>query len=133
MKRYEIRVSDLMSTAVVTIKASAPSSGAHAEMQVGVIHHLPVVDDKNRVVGVLSDRDLLRAHGTSRRVSEIMTRDPITVRPDAMGHLAASAMIENGVNSVLVTEEDGTLVGVVTSSDFIELARRALLGLSLER
>jgi CBS domain-containing protein len=42
-------------------------------------------------------------------------------------------MIENGVNSVLVTEDDGTLVGVVTSTDFIELGRRALLGLPLER
>jgi CBS domain-containing protein len=130
MKHYEIRVSDLMSTAVVTIRASAPIHGAHAEMQVGVIHHLPVVDDKNRLIGVLSDRDVLRATG---RVADVMTRDPITVRPDAMAHTAASAMIDNAVNSVLVTEDDGTLVGVVTSTDFIELGRRALLGLPLER
>jgi CBS domain-containing protein len=133
MKRYELRVSDLMSTAVITIGVGEPVSGAHAEMEVGVIHHLPVVDGKKRLIGVLSDRDVLRAGKSHHKVSDIMTRDPITVRPDAMAHTAASAMIENGVNSVLVTEDDGTLVGVVTSTDFIELGRRALLGLPLER
>lgn len=135
MKRSEVRVSDLMSTALVTITASEPLTGAHAEMQVGVIRHLPVTDDRGRLVGMLSDRDVLRALATKKahKVAEIMSRDLVTTRPDAMAHEAASLMLDNGISSVLVVDDDGALVGVVTMTDYVEVARRALLGLPLER
>ena len=46
MKRYEICVRDLMSTALLTVKASEPLSEAHVEMEIGVVRHLPVIDDR---------------------------------------------------------------------------------------
>ena len=42
-------------------------------------------------------------------------------------------MLDHKISSVLVVEESGTLVGMVTQSDYLELARRSLLGLPLER
>ncbi len=135
MKAHDLRVSDLMSTAVITADASETVKEAHADMQVGVIRHLPVLDERRRLVGMLSDRDVLRVVGTKRsgRVAEIMTREVVTIRPDAMAHEAARLMIDLKIGSVPVIEEDGTLVGVVTQTDYLELARRALLGLPLER
>jgi CBS domain-containing protein len=135
MKRYELRVSDLMTTALITVHAHEPVSGAHAEMQVGVVRHLPVIDDRGRLVGVLSDRDVLRAlgHRPPRRVADVMTRGVVTVRPEAMAHEAASIMLEQKIGSVLVVDEEGTLVGMVTQTDYLDLARRSLLGLPLER
>jgi len=135
MKRRDLRIADVMTTALTTIHASDPVLGAHAEMQVGVIRHLPVVDDRGRLVGVLSDRDVLRALGSKRsvRVVDIMSRDLVTARPDAPAHFAAALMLEYSISSVLVVDEAGTLVGVVTMTDYVELARRSLLGLPLER
>lgn len=129
--RSKLRVSDIMSTALVTVRAGDTLTSASAEMQVGVIRHLPVVEDHGRLVGVVSDRDLLHARG-SKRISEVMTRDVVTVRSDAPAVEAASIMLDNKISSVLVVD-DGTLVGVVTQTDYLDLARRSLLGLPLER
>jgi CBS-domain-containing membrane protein len=135
MKPYDLEVADLMSTAVISVRASEPVSEAHAEMQVGVVRHLPVIDDRGRLVGILSDRDVLRST-TARRpqnVADIMTRDVVTVRPEEAAHRAASAMLDHKISSLLVVDDTETLVGVVTMTDYLELARRALLGLPLER
>lgn len=135
MKPYDLRVSDLMSTAVITAAASETIKEAHADMQVGVIRHLPVLDDRKRLVGMLSDRDVLRATGAKRNgcVADFMSRDLITTRPDAPAHEAAQLMLDHTIGSLPVVADDGTLVGVITQTDYLELARRALLGLSLER
>ena len=42
-------------------------------------------------------------------------------------------MLEHSISSLLVVDETSTLVGVVTMTDYVELARRSLLGLPLER
>lgn len=135
MKRYDLTVADLMSTAVITVNADEPIKEAHGEMQVGVIRHLPVVDARGRVVGVLSDRDVMRAlagkhHG---KVSDIMTREVVTVQPDSQAHEAAVLMLDLKISSLPVVDDSGALVGMLTQTDFLDLAHRALLGLPLER
>ncbi len=122
-----------MTTALVTMKASETITSAHAEMEVGVIRHLPVVDDRGRLVGVLSDRDVLHAHNGKKRISDVMTRDVVSIRPDARAVDAATIMLDQKISSVLVVDEIGTLVGMVTQTDYLDLARRSLLGLPLER
>jgi CBS domain-containing protein len=62
-----------------------------------------------------------------------MTRDVITTRPDADAYVAADLMLDHKISSLPVVDDTGALVGVVTQTDYLELARRALLGLSLER
>ncbi len=135
MKPYQLKVSDLMSTALITVRASELVSDAHAEMESGAVRHLPVIDDHGRLVGVLSDRDLLRAAHERRapRVAEIMSPDVVKVGPDTPAHEAAALMLELTIGSVAVVDDHGALIGIVTATDFLDLARRALLGLPLER
>ncbi len=133
MHPSQLRVIDLMSTALVTIKVNEVVTSAHAEMEVGMIRHLPVVDDRGRLVGVLSDRDILHAHNTKARIADVMTRAVVTIRPDAPAAKAATMMLDEKISSVMVVDEHGTLVGLVTQTDYLDLARRALLGLPLER
>lgn len=135
MQAHPLTVADLMSTALITVSANDPVTGAHAEMQVGVVRHLPVVDDRRRLVGVLSDRDVLRvtAAKKSQRVGDIMTRDVVTTRPETPAHAAAGLMLDHSISSLLVVDEAFILVGVVTMTDYVQLARRSLLGLPLER
>ena len=135
MKRHELRVQDLMTTALLTVNASEPIAEAHAEMEIGVVRHLPVIDERGRLVGVLSDRDVLRVLSSKKptRVAEVMSRDVITTRPEANAHVAADLMLEHKISSLPVVDDTGALVGLVTQTDYMELARRALLGLPLGR
>jgi CBS domain-containing protein len=132
MKARDLTVSDLMTTQLITVNASEPLKEARAEMEIGVVRHLPVIDDRGRLVGVVSDRDL---HSTKRgaRVADVMTRDVVTTRADAPASDAATLMLDFKIGSVLVVNDEEELVGVVTQTDYIELSRRALLGLPLER
>ncbi|MEP6863462.1 MAG: CBS domain-containing protein [Deltaproteobacteria bacterium] len=122
-----------MTTALVTVKASDNLVSARSEMEVGVFRHLPVVDDRNHLVGVLSDRDVLHLRGTGKHVADVMTRDVMTVKLDAHAFEAASIMLDHKIGSVLVVDDTGALVGMITQTDYLDLARRSLLGLPLER
>ena len=135
MKRPELRVRDLMSTALITVNSNEPIKEAHAEMQIGVVRHLPVIDDRGRLAGMLSDRDVLRSLSTKKpqRVADLMTRDVVTTRPDTAAHSAAALMVDHKISSLPVVDDGGALVGLITITDYVELARRALLGLALER
>lgn len=132
MKPYELRVSDLMSTALITVEADEPVGEARADMELGSIRHLPVLDH-GKLVGIVSDRDLIRSRKRPTRVREVMSRDLVTTRPQSPAHTAASLMLDHRIGSVPVVDDNGALVGMVTLTDYVEVARRALLGISLER
>ena len=95
------------------------------------IRHLPVVRGM-ALVGVLSDRDLLlytEADRTNcpaiaeRSVGETMTRSPVTCRAgDSISHIAG-LMVENKIDCVPVVEDDGEVIGMITSTDMLELLR----------
>ena len=135
MKAQELTVSDLMTTNLMTVGIDDTLDDANMEMQVGVVRHLPVTDERGRLVGVLSDRDLLAvaASRKPRRVRDVMTRDVVTTPPDAPASDAASQMLDHKISSVLVVDDQNTLVGMVTQTDYLRVARLALLGLPLER
>jgi len=97
------------------------------------IHHLLVVDHGD-LLGVVSDRDVLRAmspflgttseqHRDARtlevRAREIMTRQPVTITPEANTRKAASLLLAHGISCLPVVSEDGELLGIVTSRDVL--------------
>jgi len=124
-----------MSTALVTVNATETIAEAYVEMQVGGIRHLPVVDDRGRLVGVLSDRDLLRSLSSKKPpcVTKVMSRGVVTTSPEVNAHAAADLMLDRQISSLPVVDDTGALVGILTQTDYVELARRALLGLPLGR
>lgn len=128
-------VSELMSNDVLTIRADAPLAQAAAEMRLGRVRHLPVVDPKGKLVGLLSHLDvmktLLRSKGT--QVADGMSVRVVTVREDAQAADAAKLMRSRKVGSLPVIDEKGRLVGLLTEADFVDLAERALRGKPLGR
>ena len=126
MKPRHLKVSDLMSTAVLTIPASHVVSEASTDMRIAGVRHLIVVDDRQHMVGILSNRDLFAAlsrnHGKGVRVADVMTARPRSVNVDDSARKAATIMLEHKIGSLPVTGEDGQLVGIVTESDFLQLA-----------
>lgn len=56
-------------------------------------------------------------------VERLMSTDLITIGPDAAAADAAKRMLETGVGSILVVDDDGQLAGLITATDFVALVR----------
>ncbi len=125
-------VREYMSPAVHTIGPTSSLSKAVKAMREHQIRHLPVVD-REQVVGVLSQRDILimeslpGVNPTEVRVDEAMVRDVFTASPETPVGEVVETMLERKLGSTIVCEGDRVL-GVFTTTD----ALRALHDL-LER
>ena len=83
-----------------------------------------VVSDFGRLIGILTERDLLRAvagrvHSSEARVREWMTKDPITATTSTDLEEAARTMLEHGFRHLPVLE-DGRPVGIVSIRDVVD-------------
>ena len=136
MQLRNLTVGDLMTTALVTAHERETLSVADFNMKLAGIRHLPVVDDKQHLVGILSNRDFLRELGRTGKkeapVHQIMTTRVITVRPDQRAHEAAALMLEHRIGALPVIGERGQLIGLVTETDFLRLAHEATGGTRTE-
>ncbi len=130
MKLDRLTVGDMMTTALITMRGSEKLNRADVDMKLANIRHIPVVDDKGRCIGMLSNRDVLGAAGetpTSQiKISDIMTTRLFTVREDTPAHEAAETMLEHKIGALPVLGESGQLIGLVTETDFLIVAHRAL-------
>ena len=152
-----MKARDVMVSPVITVKPSA-SVREVAELFLKYrISAVPVVDDKDRVVGIVSEGDLLhraeagteqrrswwllalmgtetlaqdyiKAH--ARRVEDVMTRDVITVRPYTPVHEIAALLEKNAIKRVPVVEND-QLVGIVSRANLIQAVASARKGLDV--
>lgn len=133
------RVRDQMSSEVTTLHHNDALVIADDVMRLGRIRHLPVLDDDERLVGIVSQRDLFRGalaralgYGTHAQqkllgqlvVKEVMTNDPVTIAPDAPLSEAAAAMVQHKIGCLVVMEGE-KLVGLLTEGDFVAAAASA--------
>ena len=97
-------------------------------MQQENIRHLPVLDGET-VVGIVSDRDMLShtflnptsdPQGDLIPVQAVMSPNPISCRPNTPMAEIAEKMLEEKIDSIIVINESGRLVGLVTSSDILK-------------
>jgi len=58
-------------------------------------------------------------------VGRLMSTDLITVTPDALVENAATTMLDNGVGSLIVVDDDNRLEGILTSTDFIDIVSKS--------
>ena len=131
MSRTQLTVEDLMSTALVTARLGDSVADVDFEMRLASVRHIPIVDRQNRLVGIVSQRDILRALARSKTGSvpmrEVMSARVVTVQTSTPAADAAEQMLQRKIGSLPVLGEDGQLVGLVTESDFVHLARNLLL------
>ncbi|MGF1510728.1 MAG: CBS domain-containing protein [Myxococcota bacterium] len=110
---------------------------AETIMRLDQFRHLPVVDG-GRLVGMVSQRDLLRhaaRHESEQerrianlhiRTDQIMTTDVRTVRPETPVREALATMRGMRVGSLPVVDAEECLVGIVTETDMLDLLSRLL-------
>lgn len=122
-------VLDRMSKRPVTIRADADYKKALTLMQEHAMHHIPVLDAGDKLVGVLAERDLLLAAmhylQSGVEVSEIMHRKVVTAAPDMPITEAAMLMVNNQIGGLPVIDGKRRVVGIITETDifraFVEL------------
>ena len=134
-----LKVSDLMSTELITLEQDESLDLADEIMKLARIRHLPVTKG-GKLVGLVTHRDLLRAQvsmlaGLSRdesfeiegsiSVASIMTTHAETIAPNSTALEAAKLMREHKYGCLPVCD-DGMLVGIITEADFLDLVIRAL-------
>lgn len=110
-------VEDVMHTAVVTVQESDDVARLRAVMHGAGIHHVPVLDDAQHVVGIVSARDLRPGVAPSARAGDVMVRDVITIRANASAAEASKIMAEYGFHSLPVVGDGEQIIGIVTRAD----------------
>ena len=138
-----MKVKDVMTTAVLTVRTDTTLKEAAAVMAEHGISGLPVVDLGGQVVGVVSEGDILfkeagrapkrpfvdrllmlppserEAKLAAHAVGEAMTAPALAIGPTRPLTKAASMMLDEGVKRLPVIDEAGNLVGIVTRADLV--------------
>lgn len=109
-------VKDLMSRQVVAVSSNTRVSEALQLFQDADIQHLPVVNEEQALIGLVSDRDLMGREG---EVGEFMASKVLTASPDTSLEQAAQALAKQRFHSLVVVDEKRTPVGMLTSSDML--------------
>ena len=144
----QLKVREIMTTAVITVKPETTVRELADILAKNKISGVPVVDDKGRVLGMVSEADIIlqdadlhfpyyiqflesviylqSVHKFEERfrkqigskVSEIMTEEVVSVTPEQTVREVATLMADRNVNRLPVTEK-GRLVGIVTRGDIV--------------
>jgi CBS domain-containing protein len=135
------RVSDVMTADVVTAREDTPVGEIVDLLAERRVSALPIVDDENRVVGLVSEADLLPrvaatgpagsrsfrrkpVKATASTAAALMTTPVLSISPDAPLSAAARKLQARKVKRLLVTGDTGQLLGVVSRADVLRVYTR---------
>ena len=129
-----------MQTSVATVRGSDTLLAAEDLMRTGWVRHVPVIDAIDRVLGVLTQRDILKASISPMAnagpvdqqrwlerllVRDVMSKKPVTIEPEADLAEAVDKLLA-GKFGCLPVVEDGKLVGLITETDLLQHLRTLL-------
>ncbi len=144
-----IKVKDIMSTNIISVKPETEILEAARLLLENRFNGLPVVDDNGKVVGIICQSDLVAQQKSlpipnlftfldgfipltsvkkmeseiqkiaAITVAEAMTLKPVTVRPDTGIEAVASLMADKKFHTLPVLDDDGNLVGIVGKEDLL--------------
>ena len=120
--------SQIMQTTVIRVNAGDSVAHAWRTLRDHAIRQAPVMDDGARLVGIVSERDLLTAlniegghvvESLDRLVRDVMTTPVVAAIPVTDIRRIAAVMIDKGVDGVPITSEAGHLLGFVSRGDIL--------------
>ena len=127
-------VGSVMTKAVFTVRMDDTIGTMKEILRHAPFHHLLVVED-HRLVGILSDRDILKNISPfldtlsesmrdlsilNRRVHQFMTHKPITVTKETSAKAAADLLLKHHISCLPVVSSSGEIEGVVTWRDILK-------------
>ena len=126
-------VKDVMTQKVTIIDKNAALEKVREIFNHSQFHHLLVLED-HKLIGVISDRDLLREISPfletmaeqkrdhdrlNKRIHVFMTKKPITITQEATIKFAALLLLEKGISCLPVTSPEGYVRGIITMKDIL--------------
>jgi predicted transcriptional regulator len=135
--RYKC-VADVMTRKTVTLSPHHGLADAVSLMADRYFRHVVVVDTGGQVLGVISDRDILRtlartSNWQTKDVSQIMTRDPFTVKRETPLTVAVAKIVSKRINCLPVLDDEGKVCGILTSTDLLKAYQKLLESLENRR
>ncbi|BFP42329.1 IMP dehydrogenase [Flavobacteriaceae bacterium GF1] len=111
----------------VTLPLNAQVKDAKASMKEHSIGGIPIVDDKGKLVGIVTNRDLRFERNNDRPITEVMTSENL-VTADVGTTLteAEDILQENKIEKLPVVDKDNTLVGLITFRDITKLTQKPI-------
>ena len=130
-KLKNINVSEYTSVFPTTITPETSFNNVYEQMYANNIRHLPVVEN-DKVIGIISQRDLLSSINLSERevlsARCIMNEEPYTVYETAPLDEVCFAMSSEKIGSAIVLDKDDKLVGLFTTTDALNALVETLRG-----
>jgi CBS-domain-containing membrane protein len=141
------KVRNVMTHEVITVDEQAPFTEMVRRMAVHKVSALPVLDDDGRLVGIVSEADLLhkeeyqdqegdrhwletrrehaaRAKAAGRQAAEVMSKPVVTIDPEATVAEAARRLARHRIKRLPVVDEHRKVVGIVSRADLLRLYLR---------
>ena len=128
-------ISKVMTRNVVTIDKDADISQAQEKMSKHLFRHLPVVDENNRLIGIVTDRDIRSVLPSSHfaqenrpeewkssltfRIKDIMTKNPVTISPLDTIQDALILLHKKHFGALPVVVEEQKLIGIISVRDLL--------------
>jgi acetoin utilization protein AcuB len=124
-------VADIMTGKVVSLSPHHSFNDAVNLMNDRSFRHCVVIDGRGKLAGVISDRDILRAlarnpNSRTKSLDQIMTPNPITVKRHTPIVDAVAKIIAKRINCLPVVTDDGSVCGIVTSTDLLKSYQQLL-------
>jgi CBS domain-containing protein len=142
-------VKDVMTSRVVWVSKDAPYKEMAARLRENRVSAFPVLDDEGKVIGVVSEADLLtkealdggyegmpgmitgllrrKEQGKARGITaaDLMTHPAVTISPDAAVENAARLMCKSKIKRLPVVDADGHLTGIISRADVLSVFDRS--------
>lgn len=118
-------LSDIMSSNVATLDQNATVADAWQLFQQHGFHHIPITDDNNTVLAMLSDRDILQGPGkqeniNSENIMRFATQQVFCFSPDTDIRQATRTLYEYDLGALPVISDEHEILGIVTRTDIIK-------------
>lgn len=142
-----VSVGSVMTANVITVRGDADMHDAARLLSENRISGMPVVDDEDRVIGIITEADILSGMGLHKdhafkdilkhligiplprrkpgdRVGDVMTTDVLSVKTDSDIREAAVIMDEKRIKRLPVTDGNNRLIGIISRADIVRASVR---------
>ena len=134
----QTKLSEIMSSHVISIPVDAPFSEVARMMRQNDIRHLPIVDDRSKLVGIITQRMLYQIRSPRKLIDgewyydedilndvilkNVMEKEVVSLQPYHSVGKALMKMTYSRCGGIPILEDDHTLVGIVTRKDILKFA-----------
>lgn len=133
LRKHEPKVVELMRTKILTVRPTDSINDVSARMVNGNVDHVPVVDENNKLVGIVTTWDIVKAIPVNaKNLDAIMTRVVIVANPQETIDIVAKRMEQHDITGLPVVDDENHVLGLITSADLSKLLKAPEGGVVIE-